>query len=418
MRKKNVSIPYKNTKNSKLKPTTVINNVKYEIHTETNNITLNGVLKEKPNEKSILKLLDYFGVDTNIWFIDKQSIQTIEQEESVDDIFKIQLHLKRKNPITNIAPIQPLNVNYNYYKPIKSNPKKTLKTALIVPDSQNGYIIDLNTKKLEPMHDRNAWDLVVQVSDYVKPDKIVLLGDHLDLAEWSDKFVRSPEYFFTTQPALVELNWWLKRLRESNLDAKMDYLEGNHEKRLLDSIKKHNLMSFGLHAVNAKNLESTLSIPTLLALKELNIDYHSSYPNGEVWINDNLVCTHGEKVRSAPGATAGSIMSNARCSEIFGHIHRIEMVGKTVHSRKGSISYKAFCPGCICRIDGMVPAFSNRNNWQQGFAVVHYEEGNGLFETTPITINNNKCIYDNRVFESKFDYAEFQKSINYPAFHI
>ena len=67
-----------------------------------------------------------------------------------------------------------LNVNYNYYKPIKSNPKKTLKTALIVPDSQNGYIIDLNTKKLEPMHDRNAWDLVVQVSDYVKPDKIVL----------------------------------------------------------------------------------------------------------------------------------------------------------------------------------------------------------------------------------------------------
>ena len=419
LRKKNISIPYKKSKeNSKVN---FQDHVKYEIQTDTNTITLTGTLKNKPSDKSITKLLDDFEIDTDTWFIDRKIIQAIEKN-SFEDFFKVILHLKRKNPIANVLPIQPINVNYNYNfqkSKITRNKTKKLKTALIVPDSQNGYIIDLNTKKLEPMHDRHALDLVIQVADYIKPDKIVLLGDHLDLAEWSDKFVRSPEYFFTTQPALIELHWWLKRLRDSNPNAEMDYLEGNHEKRLLDSIKKHNLVSFGLHPANFKtNSESTLSIPYLLALKELNINYHSNYPDGEVWINDNLVCTHGEKVRQSPGATASSILQSARCSEIFGHIHRIEMVGKTTHSRKGAISYKAFCPGCICRIDGAVPAFSKRNNWQQGFAVVNYEEGNGLFEITPISINNQKCVFDNQIFESKFDLKEFQQSINYPAFNI
>lgn len=79
-----------------------------------------------------------------------------------------------------------------------------------------------------------------------------------------------------------------------------------------------------------------------------------------MWVNDNLLISHGERARSEGGDTAKSILRDARYSEIYGHIHRIELIHKTVHPRYGAVSYLAHCPGTLARIDGRVPAAASQ----------------------------------------------------------
>ena len=279
-----------------------------------------------------------------------------------------------------------------------------IKQALIIPDSQNGYKRNPDTGHLEPYHDRLAWDLAIQMAKEIQPHKIVLLGDMLDLPEWSDKFIRSPEFNFVTQPALVELVWWLGKLKLAAPNAEIFYLEGNHEKRMNLLIQKNFPMAYNLKQVG--NDIPVLSIPFLLGLDKLNIKYIGEYPDGELWLNDNLSIVHGAIAKATSGATAKAMVDESRCSVIFGHIHRRELVCKTQNSNRGKICYTAFTPGCICRIDGTVPGSKSKSNWQQGLAIVHYEEGNGYFDIQQIAINNGLCIYNNQVWQGAFDITE------------
>jgi UDP-2,3-diacylglucosamine pyrophosphatase LpxH len=73
----------------------------------------------------------------------------------------------------------------------------------------------------------------------VQPDTVVINGDWLDMSEWSDKFAREPGFFFTTQPALFECHYWLQKLRRTLPNARIVYIEGNHEIRLKNSMTSH-----------------------------------------------------------------------------------------------------------------------------------------------------------------------------------
>ena len=44
-----------------------------------------------------------------------------------------------------------------------------------------------------------------------------------------------------------------------------------------------------------------MSVPTLLGLDELEITYEDEYPDGVVWLNDNLSCEHGLLARKGGG---------------------------------------------------------------------------------------------------------------------
>ena len=61
-------------------------------------------------------------------------------------------------------------------------------------------------------------------------------------------------------------------------------------------------------------------------------------------------------------------------------------------------------PGCLCRLDGVVPAFAGKPlNWQQGFGLVHK---NGKDVTiTAIPILNGKAVLNQKVLTGK-DYKK------------
>ena len=94
---------------------------------------------------------------------------------------------------------------------------------------------------------------------------------------------------------------------------------------------------------------------------------------------------------------------------VFGHIHRIEMQHQTRRVRSGSRSNLAACPGCLCRVDGAVPGFKastdiygrpvqSWENWQQGIAVVYYEEGDGPFHVELVPIHDGTCIFHGKTY--------------------
>jgi hypothetical protein len=245
-------------------------------------------------------------------------------------------------------------------------------------------------------------DVALQIARYIKPDRIVLLGDNLDLPQES-KYPTGPEFFFTTQAAAVELAWWLAQFRDIDPDMEIDYIAGNHDIRAEKALMMNAISAYGLKSVDDLNGPPLLSIPKLLGLDKLNITYHPNYPHGKVVLNDNLVCIHGETAKSESGATVSAVVKDTRVSVIQGHIHRYEVATKTLWGADDTAyMYTAASFGCLCKIDpGAVPGAKAYQNWQQGVGIVYYEDtGLQQFRQEFVPIINGRSILQFEVFES------------------
>lgn len=268
------------------------------------------------------------------------------------------------------------------------------RTAVILPDIQVGFRQDLQRGGLDPFHDEAAMSAALAIIRKVRPDLIVFLGDCLDLAQFGT-FDQEPAFALTTQPALDRMHRYLVECQANSPHAKLVYIEGNHDRRLQKSAERNTAAST-LRRAAYPDEWPVLSVPFLLGLDDLGVEYVSGYPAGCYWINDRLACIHGHKVRST-GSTAAAVVDDERVSVIFGHVHRIEQSMRTRRVRSGYRTSQAASPGCLCRIDGAVPSTKGSTdplgrpieaaeNWQQGVAVVSYEEGDGPFglELVPI----------------------------------
>jgi hypothetical protein len=320
------------------------------------------------------------------------------REGKTIDLFQVKVKLKRIKITTRKFPtIKPARVEAAAHTFVR--PDRQDRVALIVPDPQIGFRRDLRTGKLEALHDRAAMSIVLQIANRVQPDELVILGDWLDLASWSLKFLRSPEFAQTTNPALAEGAWWLSHLRQTCDVA--HFLEGNHEKRVQDSVITHLEEAYDLTKQGNIDDIPLLSMSNLLGLQEMDYKICAPYPHGEVWLNDNIRIAHGEVVRGESGATTSAVVKTAMTTEIFGHIHRVELATKTKHHRGSAYPIHAFSPGCLCRLDSSVPAAKSRNNWQHGCGVVHYDSDSNWHSITPISIHAGMAAYNGEMFKAK-----------------
>lgn len=268
-------------------------------------------------------------------------------------------------------------------------------TAVILPDPQIGFRRDIETLELDPFHDERAMNIALQVLADVRPDVVVNLGDFMDFAVFGS-FDQEPGFVLTTQPAIDRGSLFLAEQRAAAPEAEITLLEGNHDRRLQKWITKNAKEAFGLKRANDPEGWPLLSVPTLLRLDELGVQYIEGYPAGEFWLNENLVCIHGHKVNST-GSTASRVIGDERVSVIFGHVHRIETTYKTRRVYEGAKHAFAHTPGCLARTDGAVPstkgstdlmgrAVPTVEDWQQGVSIVRFQEGNGKFSLTSIPI--------------------------------
>lgn len=290
--------------------------------------------------------------------------------------------------------------------------KKSLETkmAVILPDPQIGYRRDILREDYDPFHDETAMDVALQIIADVQPELIVNLGDLVDLPEFS-RHPQEPGFARTTQRSIDRAHEWLASQRASSPEAKIVLLEGNHDRRLEKAIVQNAQSAFGLQRACVPESWPVLSLPFLLRMDDIDVEYIEGYPANIFWINDNLACVHGHKTRSS-GSTASLMVDDERSSVIFGHIHRIELQHKTRRIRSGSRSSLAACPGCLCRIDGAVPGFKSSTdiygrpvqsweNWQQGIAVVSYQDGDSPFHVELVPIHSGTCIFRGKTYTAQ-----------------
>ena len=352
---------------------------------------------------TLQNLLDKFEISEDIWKGTNFKVNQwdVSAKEEVDGKIVWNTHtnyqakasLVRKIPVKcDFPPVQGASVSDISFN-IKT-PKRDLKLDVILPDAQVGFKRDLNTGVLTPLHDLKAIAIATEIIKELKPNRIIMLGDMLDLPDWSTHFIRSPEFYFTTQPSLNWLASWIKELRPYCED--MIYIEGNHEKRMIDSIIQNTIQAYGIKPANEPDVPDLMSVPYMLGLHKMGVEYIGNYPHGEYYINDNLVCIHGNKVGAKSGQSIMKMLDSPRISVIQGHVHRLEMGHKTVWTHGNPKIYQAISCGTLARIDGIVPGGGTRYNWQQGLGVVEYDEER--FQIDTVGIYNGKSIFRGKVY--------------------
>lgn len=298
-------------------------------------------------------------------------------------------------------------------KPVKANPvKRDTKVTVILPDPQIGYR-RMSDGQMLATHDEVAIDVALQITAKIRPDKIVNLGDTLDLPEWSSKFLVLPEFVLTTQPTIDYAHTFLAKQRAIAPEAEIYMLGGNHDNRLGIAIAKNAMAAMRLRRANAPEEWPLLSIPYLLRLEDIGVNYMGAYPAGRIQITNGgngitpLWAIHGEKLDVV------KVAKSERQSFVQGHIHRIAMHMETFEYRGDPETVVAFSPGCLCRIDGFVPStksgedewgipFKRWENWQQGMAVVT-EFPDGYWTAEIVPIHHGKALYRGSEFVSSIE---------------
>ncbi len=309
-----------------------------------------------------------------------------------------------------VAPCKPYVVRPAPTK--RTTSPKTWKCAVFLPDMQIGYFRDRDGN-LHPTQDEGALDIALAIVRAAKPDVVILAGDNLDFPELS-RFRLAPPFVQTTQATVDRAGLLLAQLRAAaGPECEIVWLAGNHEERLPNYILDNARAAFGLRAANQPDSWPLLSVPALLRTDDHAVTYRPGYPASEHWINDRLRVVHGHKVRSG-GSTAHAYLNEERVSTLFGHVHRREWAERTRATRGGSRTILAASPGCLARTDGRVPStkggidldglpVSITEDWQQGVAVVDFQDGDAPFSYEQVSIHDGWARWRGRDFYAAVD---------------
>lgn len=284
-------------------------------------------------------------------------------------------------------------------------PRKGETIVAVLPDMQIGYYRHPDGS-LEPTHDPAAIDAAIALCNGLRPSRIVLVGDNLDLPEFG-KYRLSPAFQQTTQAAIDYATTVAARLRSAT-DGTIDWLAGNHEERLQHWLTDNARAAFGLRRGNTPDSWPVLSVPHLCRLDDSDVTYHPGYPAADLWLTDNLKVIHGDRVKSR-GSTAHKYLDEQKVSVIYGHIHRREIAYRTREDIDGPAEIMAASPGCLARIDGAVPStrqgldldgrpLTRAEDWQQGVGVVTIHD-DGTWQYEHARISNGRAWFRGKVYE-------------------
>lgn len=273
-------------------------------------------------------------------------------------------------------------------------PHRDHELLAVLPDMQYGYR-RVGEDRFEPLHDPRALRAAQLILKDIRPDTIILQGDLLDFSELSKYEADSKHFGDTLQLSINGLHRYLAQLRADNPDARMVGLAGNHEARLAKSVLRHNAQLADIKRANMPEEWHVLSVPFLLRMDELGIEWHGGYPANAYEHSPGLTFIHGQQTRSSGSTAALYSKQYPDTNLIFGHVHRHEVHSRT--DRQGN-QYSAVTFGALCRNDGAVPSYYNGidehgevvkryEDWQQGMGTIrNYPDG--YIEIQPIKIHH------------------------------
>ena len=374
----------------------------------------------KDNLTKIAELLEQSGIPLEqIGSVDKVTIGTYQALTKNEDTQEAEIHTLERaaivvSPTWSEGPAWPVVqqaapvTNKHTAAPRRPARSEDAKVTALLPDPQIGY--RRYDDGLVPMHDERAMACTLQILGAIRPDRVINLGDFLDLAEWSSKFLVEPEFVFTTQPSIDRGHKFLAEQRAAvGADATIDLIEGNHCDRLAIAVAKNAMAALRLRQANTPESWPVLSFPHLLRLDDLGVDYLGAYPAGRLKVagahgeQTPLYALHGEKLDMQKQARS------ERQSTVQGHSHHLSCHSETYDVDGEPQQVQSWSIGCLCRLDGHVPStkggtdphgrpFPRIESWQHAMAVVTETDAGWWLE--PIAIHDGRAVYAGQVFEA------------------
>lgn len=177
------------------------------------------------------------------------------------------------------------------------------KTTVILPDIQYPY------------HDALALSKIMKVIKDIQPDSILQIGDGIDfptVSRWAKD--TALEYAPTLQEHIDGFKGVLSNLREAAPNARITWLEGNHDLRLKQFLASYAPALSVLRALETENL---------FGLAELGVEY----TKGPLRVGTNTYAVHGhESGGYSASPTAWDLKFVKRYGShqnyIFGHTHQ------------------------------------------------------------------------------------------------
>lgn len=280
-------------------------------------------------------------------------------------------------------------------KPVRSD-----ELTLVLGDAQIGY------RGEEEFHDETAMSLAQLAIAELMPNRIVFVGDMIDLPSMS-RFEQRNDWANSTQKSIDRYHSFLAQTRSNAPDAEIVAISGNHEMRMDKYIRKDAAELLGLRRANAEKELAVLTLRYLVRMDELEVQNVDGYPNAAYWINDNLKATHGTNVAKG-GSNAAKYLKDADTGTLYGHTHRVETAYRTYPTRNGHKTIVAASPGALSRITGHVPGFNysvddqgrtvpKAEDWQQGMLLV--EHSDTAEDVTPVRFNGNTVRIHGKKYE-------------------
>jgi len=376
--------------------------------------TLPDLLAACKVDLSVWKVRDRDGWEAKAWegyaadeqkdlrFDEGKISGTVHRDGIITEtLWSVRAVFVRIKPIPIQPVVSPVQCPVTYKAPGRDTRKLAEGTAGLLADPHYGYEWKPPEWKLKPFHDRAVLDLFLQVMAEAQPEVIELLGDWFDLAAFQDKFLKRPEYYQTTQPAILEAHRYLRQLREACPDSDIRLHMGNHDERIETAMIGHMREACELRPADAMDLPPMMSVPRLLALHELGIEWVPGYPNDVTWLGLAMQCQHGSVARAKEFSTMTEVLRQGeKCHQAAGHIHRDEMISELLDPPKGQLrTITGYCPGCACHVDGRVPGRRSKRKWRKGFGMVGWHGQHVNIEHMPVW--DKRTVWRGKVYEAR-----------------
>lgn len=344
------------------------------------------------------KMLRERGLSPDDWIIQGATVNEWDGPQeggSVVTYHQAKLQLKRRQPELQILPARS-----DGWKAPPRHPWR---------DPGDPYLIVVTGDQQAPFYDAQLHDAFCSWLEDNKPAEGVLLGDTVDFPEVS-RHRMDPENTATTNECIQSGYNVLREYVDCSRNTKWRMIGGNHDERLRNLIlDQPSAPLYGLKQADGQTPgESVFSIPWLLRLDELGIEYidaSGSYELGQININKNLAVRHGWIARKGSGTSALATLEHLGYSVIVGHTHRQSIVYKTTHDIDGkTTTLTAAEAGCMCKVNQQPingrkwPNYTPLPDWVQGFSTVTVWPDTNLFRIDNATFVNGSLLWRDKCY--------------------
>jgi len=235
-----------------------------------------------------------------------------------------------------------------------------------------------------PYQDNRAVAVALALIEDLKPERVVLAGDMLDMYAVS-RFSKEPLGALGLQDELDQTKDLLREIRRASGKARLEYVEGNHEARLTAYLHTRAPELAGLTA---------LSITELLDLDSLDITYIKSRGRSAFTTFGAVAVGHFDKCSKHSGYTAKALVDDRCESLVQGHVHRLGTHYKTLPNGDVLLGVES---GCLCDLS---PEYVANPNWQHGLTVITKRTDTDRFHLAQVPIVDYEAIYKDVLYSA------------------